>query len=171
MLDNNNDYGRNGRNFVARTAILLFQRKHFIYNLRTCHCQPLIFNPFPIDTNASYPCRIAVYRGDCRTAVSFQRQPRGIEWRQNIRARKVDSTVVTYVQKVKKGFGQYIISTTRQWGKPLQNADFTVQVPSRMTLTFWSFQANSVTVKDDTTFYRSNFNSFWPEREMEVRWR
>ena len=127
--------------------------------------------PFPIDSNAAYPYYIVVAQSDTHKTVAYQKFSRGISWRQSVPARGFDSVSVVYRQKVKKGCGQYIVSTTKLWGKPLQKANFTVRVPRRITMIFWTFQADSVTTTNDTILYHSYFNSFLPDGEMEVHWR
>ena len=130
----------------------------------------IITYPFPVDSNAEYPYHIVVTRCSTRKPVVFKQFPFGIEWHQSVSARGFDSVLVIYRQKVKKGVGQYIVSTTKQWGKPLQKADFTLCVPRRITMTFWAFQADSLTATQDTILYHSHFKSFLPDGEMEVRW-
>jgi hypothetical protein len=129
-----------------------------------------IFYPFPLDSNAAFPHYIDVKRYDSRKAIAYRQLTNGIEWRQTVPARGLDSVLVVYRQKVKKGIGQYIVSTTKLWDKPLQKADFKVRVPPNTLMTFWTFQTDSMCTNNDTLIYYSQFKSFMPDEEMNVRW-
>ena len=129
-----------------------------------------IYYPFPLDTGEVFPHYIEVTRHGTRKAISYRQVTNGIEWRQTVPARGLDSVLVVYRQKVKKGVGQYIVSTTKFWDKALQKADFEVRIPKRMVMTFWTFQADSISTTRDMIIYHSHFDSFLPDREMDVRW-
>ncbi|HMA65898.1 MAG: hypothetical protein ACM31E_04230 [Fibrobacterota bacterium] len=131
----------------------------------------MIYYPFPIDSNASYPCRVNVYKGDMSAIIPHKKGHSGIDWPMTIKPQSTDSIYVKYVQKVKPGYGCYIVSTTKQWTKPLQVADFRVLVPSDWTLSYWSFAADSIRPKGDTLTYFARYYNFFPDSEMFFRWK
>lgn len=131
----------------------------------------MIYYPFPIDSNALYPCQVNVYKGDMSALIPHKKGLSGIDWPITIKPHSTDSIFVKYVQKVKHGYGSYIVSTTKHWPRPLQIADFRVLVPSDRTLTYWSFAADSIRQKGDTLTYYARHQNFFPDSEMFFRWK
>lgn len=146
------------------------QGKYWFINRNDDSVSTSIFYPFPLGVNSCFPHRIAVNRFNKPKAVPFHSMPDGIGWRLDLSAHSVDSVCVEYRQRVKRGVGEYIVSTTKLWKLPLQKADFKIRVPTFMTLSYWSFMADSLYTSGDTVTYYAHFDSFFPDSEMVVRW-
>jgi hypothetical protein len=147
------------------------QGMYWFVNTGADNTETVIYYPFPVDTTSLYPHAIELQNGDKSKSIVYQKLPKGIEWNMSFPIHGNDSVFVMYRQKVKKGSGYYIVSTTKCWDRPLKTADFTILVPKMFTLTFWTFTADSLQMKNDMLVYNSHFESFYPDGEMYLRWK
>lgn len=130
-----------------------------------------LFYPFPVDSHSLYPHAISVEKGASREKASFDRGSRGILF--SVSARRGDTSCVTivYEQRVTTNSARYILTTTKNWGKPLINSRYTVSVPSDVTLDYLSYECDSVAVRGDLRVYSFYKKRFMPERDLMFVWR
>ncbi len=190
---------RRGRHIAAALALsslagtaagggLMFQRERVDATIRACDTLEIrgiywfvnedtapvstpIYYPFPIDSFSAYPHSIELARLADKRPMNFSRLPEGIEWDMTLVAGTVDSFQVVYRQVVRRGRGNYIVTTAQAWGRPLQKADFSVTVAPPSVMTFWAFRNDSLTAVGDTLIYHAHYEPFSPVVDMSMRWR
>ena len=129
-----------------------------------------LYYPFPVDSSADYPCFIKVT--DNRTAkdMAFNRSSEGISFSVGVTEGDTAETVVVYKQHVKNRNGRYILTTTSAWGRPLTNSRYSVRIPTAMTLTYMSYECDSVVATGDHLVYHFFKKEFMPNRDLSFTW-
>lgn len=155
---------------ITACDTLEIQGIYFFVNSDTSIMSIGIDYPFPVDSTSEYPHYIAVVRLASNQPIEYIKRQMGISWSQSIPARTTDSIKVIYRQKIKQANGCYILSTTQNWKRPLEQAAFTVITPSNITLSYWSFQSDSVSINNGRIYYYSQKKNFFPERDMLLEW-
>ena len=143
---------------------------YFFVNSDTSTMSTVIYYPLPVDSVFDYPHYIMVTDLSNKRNVEYMKKKEGVTWKQVISPRSTDSVLVVYRQKTRKAKGRYILTTTRNWKRPLERADFTVIIPSDITLTYWSLQSDSVSMRNGTITYHSFQKNFFPDRDMLLEW-
>ena len=130
-----------------------------------------IYYPFPIDSFGAYPHFISLTRLADKRPMHFDTLPEGIQWTQSLAGGATDSIRVVYCQRIRHQQGRYIVTTAKLWGRPLKRADFSVTVPPKILLDFWSYPCDSVGSKSDSLTYHCHYAPFSPDADMLMRWR
>lgn len=75
-----------------------------------------------------------------------------------------------YRQALTTSYGRYIVTTTREWHRPLRHARFDLRLPPGAVPTEFSFP---FTAREDANgpLYTFEADSFYPERDIVFRWR
>jgi hypothetical protein len=155
---------------IASCDTLEIQGIYFFVNSDTSAMSAVVHYPFPVDTALEYPHHVAVVRLSNRQHTPYVQTQTGITWQEFIPPRSTDSIQVVYRQKALHPNGRYILTTTQNWKRPLERADFIVVTPAGITLKYWSFQSDSVNMRNGNIIYRSLQTNFLPERDMLLEW-
>ncbi len=128
--------------------------------------------PFPVDTYHGVPLKIRAwaYEGDEPRIIGFINEGDAIRWSMNFGPREERRIRVEYVQMTSRNRARYIVKTTRQWGKPIELAEFEFRVPGSLGDVSLSFKPDRVETLGDTTVYYMKRTSFMPDSDLEVRW-
>jgi hypothetical protein len=78
--------------------------------------------------------------------------------------------VIYFRQPVSQPQFEYILTSTRSWQKPLESADFAIQVPLSQALTKLSFPYERIDTTGDIQVYRLHFENFYPEKNLIFSW-
>lgn len=78
---------------------------------------------------------------------------------------------VEYVQQISRNHAIYIVTTTSQWGEPIELAEFEFRVPRNLEDVELSFEPDRVEDRGDTVVYFMSRTDFMPRSDLEVRWK
>ena len=73
---------------------------------------------------------------------------------------------IYYRQRHKKSEARYILSTTKNWEKPLEKAKYTLVVSKKLKLTFVSIPPEGEAEFDDVRIYKWKRKQFMPETDF-----
>ena len=129
--------------------------------------------PFPVDRGHLYPLRIRVDEERDRgpEPMGFVREEAGIAWRMRFAPRQEKAVRVEYVQEILEKRAIYIVTTTRQWMRPIDIAEFEFRVPAALEGVRLSFEPDRTEVVGDTVVHRMTRAQFMPESDLTVTWR
>ena len=130
-----------------------------------------LFYPFPLSGGLPFPDSISVSRGRTNEAVPFGKVENGITFTVSIPAQKTDRYRVRYVQPTPSRRMEYILTTTRNWERPLERADFVIIIPDSFTLTHLSTPRREVVRRRHETLYRFREANFMPLENLVVEWK
>ena len=77
---------------------------------------------------------------------------------------------VLYVQPTPSNTMEYLLSTGRSWGRPLERATFLIALPDSLKLMSISIPPDTLWKEAGVTFYVCRKRHFFPDRELTVRW-
>ncbi len=128
--------------------------------------------PFPIDRGHLYPTRIRVHeeRDGVLEPMGFVRENAGIAWRLTFGPREERVVRVEYVQGICERKAIYIVTTTKQWMRPIELAEFEFRVPAALEGVRLSFEPDRTEVVGDTVVYRMARAQFMPDSDLTVTW-
>lgn len=129
-----------------------------------------LYYPFPIDTFSDYPFFIDIRDASSSRAVTFARQEQGVSFSIAVKPEDTASVVVLYRQKVGNREGRYILTTTANWGRPLIDSRYSVSVPAKFTLTYMSYECDSISRTGKFRVYSFFKKQFMPDRDLYFRW-
>jgi hypothetical protein len=144
---------------------------YFFVNSDTLTTSNGVYYPFPVDSILKYPYYISVVRLSNHRSLPYVNNKDGITWDQVLLPHSTDSIQVTYRQKTLKPNSRYILTTTQNWERPLEQADFIIITPTNIRLNYWSFQSDSVNMYKGDIRYYSFKKHFFPERDMLFEWK
>jgi hypothetical protein len=129
-----------------------------------------LFYPFPVDSSADYPCFIEVKDTRTAKAIAFGRLEQGIMFSVGVRTGDTTAITVVYKQRVKNRNGRYILTTTGIWGRPLVDSRYSVSIPKDLTLTYMSYECDSVASTGNCLVYQFFKKKFMPDRDLTFLW-
>lgn len=75
---------------------------------------------------------------------------------------------IKYTHEIKNQKAEYILTSTKVWGKPLEKADFTLKIPIDIKIDSLSFDADSLLFFKDYLLYKWEFKDFMPDKNFTV---
>jgi hypothetical protein len=135
---------------------------YYVKNLTNIDREVTFYYPFPVDSFQAYPDIILI-------DYPFRKDPYGIYFDMTIPARKADSFKVLYQQKLNGRQCRYITLTTRQWGRPIQEAAFTVVAPEFQKLDI-NYPVIAKEEINDTLFHYIRIKKFYPGADLKIKW-
>ena len=156
---------------------------HFTCSAR----EPLVasvFYPFPLDSTHLYPESIELrtsnanrqsadseVRSSALELRTFIRQDSGVAFRMRFRPEAEDSFFAYYRQPLKTNSATYIVTTTRKWKRPIDQAQFRVTVPASFEQVNLTYEPDSVARTDSTVLYFFARKRFYPDKDVTVTWK
>lgn len=128
--------------------------------------------PFPIDRHHRFPLRIRVLalKDGELVPMGYSRKARGIGWDTAFGPREEKQIRVEYTQEIDKNHAIYIVATTREWGRPIEVADFEFRLPKSFEDVSFSFEPDRKETRGDTAIYYLSEKDFLPEADLVVTW-
>jgi hypothetical protein len=145
------------------------------YYFRSAADEPLeiaIHYPFPVDRHHLYPLRIGARQlvdGEWKP-LGYTRSATGIDWSMAFEPREERAVRVEYVQEIRRNHAIYIVTTTKQWGRPIEVAEFEFRIPADLSDVQLSFEPDREEVRGDTTLYYMKRTDFLPDEDLTVIW-
>lgn len=130
-----------------------------------------LYYPFPRDSFLTFPDTIAV-NGDVVTHAgeTHVKRGNGVVFSVRVCPDSLARVTVYYCQKSAAHTGRYILTTTAQWGRPLQRGDFAVYTDSAYTLSYVNYQIDTVADRGGAMEYRFARESFMPGKDIVFVW-
>ena len=131
----------------------------------------VIFYPFPVDSTLDYPYWYEAAIGTNTPAPHVCKARDGITLEVTVLPQKVCTLTVVYKQHVRQRKGRYILTTTQYWGEPLAAGDYSVEVPSGITLEYLSYPSDTIEDINQATIFRFQRRAFLPDRDLIFSWK
>ena len=128
--------------------------------------------PFPVDRFHLYPKVVRVWEktGDGLRPMGFVHRDLHAVWSMELEAREEKVVRVDYIQEIRRPRAVYIVTTTQEWKRPIDVAEFEFRIPSGLDSVRLSFEPDRRTVEGDTIVYYKKFTSFMPDEDLVVTW-
>jgi hypothetical protein len=119
--------------------------------------------PFPLDSVHGFPDSVAFPGRDFELADSSA----GF-WMRFL-PQSEDSFLAWYRQPLRGSQARYIVTTTRRWERPIDLAQFRVEVPTSLHARL-NYRPDSTTKTDSTIIWHFACRDFWPSEDVTVTW-
>ncbi len=143
---------------------------YYFRNIKTSILKRTLYYPFVIDSCLVYPDTIKVLNHQNNENTSFVNTKSGIHFPIEIPPGKTVLYEVYYTQKILANKMEYILTTTQKWGKPLEKAEFIVNLPSKFELKFLSYEYDEKKEINNYYIYEIYKNNFMPKKNLIVEW-
>ena len=129
--------------------------------------------PFPVDRFHLYPSVVRVWEksGDDLRPMGFVHRDRSVLWSMEFEAHEEKVVRVDYVQEIKRPRAVYIVTTTKEWRRPIELAEFEFRIPAELDSVSLSFEPDARTVAGDTIVYYMKQIDFMPDADLVVTWK
>ena len=77
---------------------------------------------------------------------------------------------VSYRQRTPSAYMEYILTTTQNWGRPLDKAEYIIRLPSSLSLSKLSLPVSNKKVQDGKIIYYILKSSFLPPENLTLQW-
>ena len=145
--------------------------RYYFKNTSELSVDKTIYYPISKKHNLSKPDSLAVFDLTKGKIITYSKYLDGISF--NLQVPKNEQVVfeVTYFQKAPKQKMEYILTTTKKWHRPLEQAEFIIKINSGLILKFLSmkYDYKKITV-NDISYLISRF-SFMPNSNLLIQWR
>jgi hypothetical protein len=125
----------------------------------------LIFYPFPLDSFHAYPDSVSI------PGYVFERNDSGVSFKLRFRPQVEDSFLAYYRQPLRGRQARYIVTTTREWERPLDQARFRIVVPVDFKDVRLSYRPDAVNRSDSVVTYSLTKHGFFPDKDIIVTWK
>jgi len=125
-----------------------------------------IFYPFPQNAGGVIDS-VRLYNISAGQKTKYKQEANfGISFQLTIPPKDSSLFQIGYRQQVKSDSAIYILKTTRNWGKPLQNAVYKLVVPNNLKIKKFSYTPDKIyNVEGYTIYYWEKIN-FMPDKDM-----
>lgn len=130
----------------------------------------ILFYPFVISNDLPYPDSISVRETSTNHEVAYSRSVEGISFGISVPAQSFSVYRVTYRQRTPSGYMEYILTTTADWKKPLEIAEYQIRMPRTLALEYLSLPGVSSTKRGDESIYYVRKATYMPSANIVVRW-
>lgn len=129
--------------------------------------------PFPVDRFHLYPRVVRVWEknGDDLRPMGFVHRDRHVLWRMDLEPREEVVVRVDYRQEIRRPRAVYIVTTTQEWKRPIEVAEFEFRIPAGLDSVRLSFEPDRREVEGDTIVYYVRYDDFMPDEDLTVTWK
>ncbi len=133
---------------------------------------PILY-PFPVDSSMLFPDSIhvsIVRSGGTLEKLAYREMKKGVTFGMEFPPGQSTEVVVAYRQLVKRRTARYILTSTRSWGKPLEEAEFFIEVPHDCEITSLSYDDFEPWKGEDRNVYHMKKTNFMPDTDISISW-
>jgi hypothetical protein len=143
---------------------------YYLFNNSVDDTKIVLAYPFPVNENLKFPYVVSVFDKTHKNKISYRKRKKSISFPVSISA--LDSTIVliNYTQKCANKNFEYILTSTKYWGKPLELAEFTIEIDNNLKLISHSYEFDTTYQEKDKTYYYFKRENFFPDKNIYLRW-
>ena len=131
------------------------------------NCEKIIYYPFGNSSEKEQVDSVEVRTMTQNIIpVILGRNNNGFSFLLGIAARDTEVVHVKYIQNIASDSVKYILSSTQQWNKALENAEYKLIVDKQIQLTSFSYKPDRVYVIQDNKIYYWARSNFMPSSDM-----
>jgi hypothetical protein len=164
------DFYRENINITVNDSTAEVEGYYYLFNNSVDDIKITLAYPFPLNGGLEFPFVISVFNNTARDNIAYKKRKNSISFPVFISA--LDSTIIliNYTQKCTNRYFEYIVTSTKLWGKPLELAEFTIEIDSNLKLSSHSYGFDSTYKEKDKTYYYFKKENFFPDENIYLRW-
>ena len=157
--------------FVREDITMTIRGNYWFTNSSGGAYDGTLFYPFPVDSSHPFPDSITIEDITHTTIPLLSKSSEGISFPISAGPFSTQQINIEYHQRTLNRACEYILSSARYWGRPLDEALFCVALPTNLGLTSISYPFDSTIVVGGMNKYFIRKTRFSPENNLHVFWR
>ncbi len=164
------DFYREKINITVKDSIAVVEGYYYFFNNNVDDIKIALAYPFLVNDDLKFPCAIIVFDNTHKNKMPYRKREKSISFPMLISA--LDSTIIliNYTQECTNRNFEYILTSTKYWGKPLELAEFTIEIDNSLKLISHSYDFDSTYQEYDKTYYYFKRENFFPDENIYLRW-
>ncbi len=126
-----------------------------------------MYYPFVVDQRLMYPDSIHVSLSTSNDVLNYRLQESGIFFSVPFLPEQPVTLTVFYSQKVVANQFEYILTSTREWNRPLPYARYIVNIPENMDLIYLSLDYQEKEIRNHYHIYHISRVDFMPKENLK----
>ena len=118
-----------------------------------------------------FPDSISISDNSTHEQLRFEKTDDGVLFSLEVQPKKTKRIRIRYWQQTPAHAFEYILTTTRAWGKPLELAEFHIVIPDSLRLISCSPPFDATGRKDQQTVYHIKKKRFMPASNLVITWK
>ncbi len=154
--------------FSLETKYFTVDGAYYFSNSDSIKVKQIIFYPFPLAKELGNIDSISVYDSTERKVISFSKMNdnSGISFPLLMEGYGFRKIKIHYRQQLKGNMAEYILQTTKNWGKPLETANYSLCVPVNVKIDSLSYTADSIKHLGNKYIYYWTKKNFLPKKDF-----
>jgi hypothetical protein len=153
--------------FRVNTKYVEINGEYYFCNVGDKDKRVALFYPFPGNTKELVDSLVAEDL-NTNSVIPHQDARSGVFIPVFVKAYGQSAYRVYFRQKLKEDHFKYILNSTATWGRPLEIANYELQIPVSVTPDSLSFLPDTSFIINDTRYYQWKKKDFMPDRNFEV---
>lgn len=155
--------------FSIQDSFFCVKGIYYICNITDKPVNNILYYPFPVDSLYGIVDSVLIYNlTDTIPVKIIKRKENGFSFKISLEPFRVGKYKIFYRQRLKANKAEYILTTTKHWGKPLQTANFQLEIPNHIKIDSLSFKPDSIYVNHDISKYFWKKTDFMPDRNFII---
>jgi hypothetical protein len=165
------DFYRENIIITVEDSIAEVEGAYYLFNNNVDDTKITLAYPFPVNEDLKFPSVVSVFDKTHKNEIHYRKGKKSISFPVSISA--LDSTIIliNYTQKCTNKNFEYILTSTKYWGKPLELAEFTIEINNNLKLISHSYEFDSAYTDKDKKCYYFKEENFLPHENIYLRWR
>jgi hypothetical protein len=130
-----------------------------------------IFYPLINTTELPFPVSVSVVDASNGDPLTFENSTTGVLFFLSVPPERTKKIRVRYHQQTPAGKFEYILTTTKAWGRPLERAEFSIVVPDSLELISCSPSFDRKEKNGQETIYHIRRDHFMPASNLMIQWK
>jgi len=130
-----------------------------------------IYYPLLNTTALPFPDSISISDNSTREVLRFEKTGDGVLFPLEVQPQHTRGIRIWYRQRTPAQTFEYILTTTKAWGKPLELAEFHIVVPDSLQLVSCSPPFDTKRRSNQRTAYHIKRTSFMPASNLTITWK
>jgi hypothetical protein len=131
----------------------------------------MVYYPFVVDHRLEYPDSIKVSISTNDQLLAYRSESDGIFLSIPFLPEQLITLKVFYSQKTLANQFEYVLTSTKEWGRPLQFASYIIQIPKTKELTHLSLDYQEIQNHDSYQIYSISRTDFMPQENLKIIWK
>lgn len=163
------DFFREDLVFKLNRESLSVEGEYFFRNFTGTTVERSLFYPFPQDEDHGSVVWFAAWpRDDPDSSVVLHKRKQGGNFLASFPPYGQRVYFIGYTQRLKSGHARYILTTTQQWKKPFELANYKLWVPITLHVDSLSYPPDETDTVKEHIIYKWTRVNFMPDRDFEI---
>jgi len=155
-------------NFYINKNNFIVDGYYYLSNSDSSKVSQFIFYPFPTKPYFGNVDSISVFDDTFKKEISFikAKDNSGITFPLQMESYGFRKIKIIYRQQLKNNIAEYILTTTKSWGKPLELANYKLFVSDKIKIDSLSYPADSSKFINNKHIYYWSKKNFLPQKDF-----